>query len=231
MKSVFCFLLSALALLAKTNAGSCAADAWPEMAEFSAKFGVETSSQRIFFELPLIDVHGETQYNFVCRGGSKEYLDQLSDSLGVNYVGPFSCRLVEGKQDPMKSEDSLLSEEQSAYWFSRGQFHHFSELTGSCGKYPEYGSLRQFRVRGFELTLSFENIEVDKKRNPTYFTLAVSLRPDATITSRQAEQTGYLTPYKVESSCDKVMKGNEPRMCRDWKNLGGSWTECSKLGR
>jgi hypothetical protein len=86
-------------------------------------------------------------------------------------------------------------------------------------------------IEGFELTLSFENIEVDRNGTSTYFTLTVSLRRDAKITSSQAEQTGYLTPYKDGHSCDKVMKGNEPRMCRDWKNLGGSWTECSKLGR
>jgi hypothetical protein len=231
MKRVICFLLLALSILAKTDAGFCAGHAWPEMAEFSTKFGVETSAERIFFEIPLIDVSGQTQYNFICIGGSDKYLDQLSDSSGVNYVGPFSCRLVEGKYDPVKSEDSLLSEDESPYWFSRGQIHHFSELTGSCTKYPEYGALRHFRLRGFELTLSFENIEVDKKGNPTYFTLTLSLRRDAKITSPQAEQTGYLTPYKAGSSCDKVLKGNEPRMCRDWKNLGGSWTECSKLGR
>ena len=201
------------------------------MSEFSAKFGVETSAERIFFELPLIDVHGQTQYNFICVGGTDKFLDQLSDSSGVNHVGPFSCRLVEGKYDPVKSEDSLLSEDESAYWFSRGQIHHFNELTGSCAKYPEYGALRRFRLRGFELTLSFENIDVDKNGNPIYFTMRVSLRRDATITPAQAEQTGYLTPYRVGSSCDNVSKGNRPRMCRDWKNLGGSWTECSKLGR
>jgi len=231
MKRVFCVLLLALALLAKTNVGFCAGHAWPEMAEFNAKFGVETSSQRTFFEIPLVDVHGQTQYNLICIGGSEKYLDQLSDSSGINYVGPFSCRLVERKRDPIKSENSLLSEDESAYWFSRGQIHNFSELAGTCAKYPEYGALRHFRLRGFELTLSFEDIEVDKKGDPAYFTLAVSVRPDATITSPQAEQTGYLTPYKVGHSCDKVLKGNEPRMCRDWKNLGGSWTECSNLNR
>jgi len=48
---------------------------------------------------------------------------------------------------------------------------------------------------------------------------------------RDTSLDGYLTPYRVGSTCDKVLKGHEPQMCRDWKNLGGSWTECTKLGR
>jgi hypothetical protein len=196
--------------------------------DFSAKFGVETAAEYIFFEVPLIDVHGQTRYNFICIGGSQKYLDQLSDRYGADYVGPLACRLVEGKLDPRKSGESLLSEDESAYWYSRGQIHDFSELTGSCGRYPEYGALRHFRLRGFELTLSFGNLEVDKAGNPTYFTLTISLRRDTSITSPQAEQTGYLTPYKAGYSCDKVLKGNEKRMCRD---SSGDWTECIKLGR
>jgi hypothetical protein len=225
------FLVLALSLLVKSNAGFCAENAWPTMAEFSAKFGVETSAERIFFRIPLNDVHGQTQYNLIWVGGSEKYLDQLSDRSGVNYVGPFSCRLVERKWDAEKTEDSLLSEDESAYWYSRGQIHNFRELTGSCGRYPEYGALRHFRLRGFELTLNFGDVEVDKAGNPTRFTLTVSLRRDSKITSPQAEQTGYLTPHKVGFSCGKVLKGNEPRMCRDWKNLDGSWTECDKIGR
>jgi hypothetical protein len=225
------FLVLALSLLAKTNAGFCAGHEWPVMQEFSAKVGIETSAERIFFDFPLFDVKGLARYGFICVGGSTKYLDQLSDSSGVNYDGPLSCRLVEGTKDPEHYEDSLLSENESAYWYSRGQINNFHELTGSCAKYPEYGALRHFRLRGFELTLNFGDVEVDKAGNPTRFTLTVSLRRDSKITSPQAEQTGYLTPHKVGFSCGKVLKGNEPRMCRDEKNLGGSWTECDKIGR
>lgn len=229
MKRVLCCFLLALALLVNANAGFCAGHAWPEMAEFSAKLGVETSAERILFNIPLIDVNGQTRYAFICIGGSEKYLDHLSDTSGTNYVGPLACGLVQAQAEQIG--ESLLSEDDSPHWYSRGQIHNFDELLGSCAKYPEYGALRHFRLRGFELTLYFGDVEVDKTGNPTYFTLTVSLRRDASITSPQAEQPGYLTPYKVGFSCDKVLKGNEPRMCRDWKNLGGSWTECSKLGR
>ena len=220
------FLVLTLSLLAKPNAGFCAGQAWPTMAEFTAKVGIETSAERIFFEFPLLDVQGQPRYRFICVGGSDEFLAQWQ----VNYVGPLSCRLVEGTKNPEEYEDTLLWEDDSAHWFSRGQIHDFHDLTGSCAKYPEYGALRHFRLRGFELTLTFGDVEVDKRGNPTYFTLTVSLRRDARITSPQAEQTGYLTPYKVGRTCEKVLKGNQRRMCRDFKNLGGSWTECDKIG-
>ncbi len=169
------FLVLTLSLLAKPNAGFCAGQAWPTMAEFTAKVGIETSAERIFFEFPLLDVQGQPRYSFICVGGSDEFLAQWQ----VNYVGPLSCRLVEGTKNPEEYEDTLLSEDDSAHWFSRGQIHDFHDLTGSCAKYPEYGALRHFRLRGFELTLTFGDVEVDKRGNPTYFTLTVSLRRDA----------------------------------------------------
>lgn len=218
-------LFLALSLLSKTTAGFCAGQAWPTMQEFTAKVGIETPADRIFLKFSLIDVQGQTRYSFICEGGSNKYLDRLSDSSGINYVGPLACRLVEGKSN---TEDSLLSEDGSAYWYSRGQIHDFHELIGSCSRYPEYGALGHFRLRGFERTLGFGDVEVDKAGNPTYFTLTVSLRRDARITSPQAEQTGYLTPYKVGSSCDKLLKGNARRMCRD---RAGDWTECDKIVR
>jgi hypothetical protein len=199
------------------------------MPDFSAKVGIETSAERIFFEFPLKDVHGRTQYTFVCVGGSTAYLDQLGDALNVNYVGPLACRLVEEDKDAEKSEESLLGEDDSAYWFSRGQIHDFQDLVGACGKYPEYGALRHFRLRGFELTLYFGDILIDKTGHPDYFTIAISLHRDAAALSPIAEQTGYMTPYTAGRSCAKVLKGNEPRMCRDWKHLGGSYTECDKI--
>jgi hypothetical protein len=231
MRKSLSLLVFGLSLLTSTNPGLAAGQPWPKMAEFNSKFRIDTSAKEILFEIPLLDVQGQTQYGFICIGGREKYLDQLSDRSDVNLVGPLACRLIVGKANPEETEDSLLSEDGSAYWFSRGQVHNFRELIGSCAKYPEYGALRHFRLRGFELTLNFGNVEVDKAGNPTSFTLTVSLRRDATITSPQAEQTGYLTPYKVGYSCDKVLKGNQARMCRDWKNLGGSWTECSKVGR
>ena len=230
MKRVFCFFLLALALLVNTNDGFCAGHWWPEMAEFSAEFGVETSAERILFKIQLIDVNGQTRYTFICIGGSEKYLDHLSDTSGTSYVGPLACGLVQGQAEQIG--ESLLSEDDSAHWYSRRTDSQLPRANRIVREVPGIWRAASLPDReAFELTLYFGDVEVDKTGNPTYFTLTVSLRRDASITSPQAEQPGYLTPYKVGFSCDKVLKGNEPRMCRDWKNLGGSWTECSKLGR
>jgi len=194
--------------------------------DFSTTIGIETSAKQISLNVPLKDIHGRTQYTFICVGGSDDYLDELSDDSGINYVGPLGCRLVREDRD---SESSLLSEDESAYWYSRGQIHDFNELIGACGKYPEYGAVRHFRLRGFELTMRFGDFVFDRSGHLSHCTLTLSVRRDATITSERAEQTGYLTPYKVGNSCSKVLRGNEPRMCRDWVNAGGSWRQCNKL--
>jgi hypothetical protein len=225
------FLVGALILMfgivAVQSGGSCAESKWPLLQQFTARIGVDTSAPRIFFQLPLLDVHGVTRYTVNCVGGDNEFLGRLGDRRGINYIGPFACRLNEGKSN---DEDSLLSEDDSAYWYSRGQVHDFGEIIGACGRYPEYGAVRHFRLRGFELTLEFTDIVIDGKGKPAYFVLAISVRRDATALSAEAEQTGYLTPYKTGRGCGKVLRGNETRMCRDWVHSGGSWTECSKLG-
>ncbi len=217
-----------LGIIGEPSLGACAGSTWPLLQQSTARIGVDTSAERIFFQLPLLDVHGVTRYTLNCAGGNDKFLDELGQAQQINYVGPFACRLNEGKSD---SENSLLSEDESAYWFSRGQVHDFSEIIGACGRYPEYGAVRHFRLRGFELTLEFTDIALDSKGKPAYFVLVISVRTDPTALSADAEQTGYLTPDKTGRGCGEVLRGNEPRMCRDWLHRGGSWTECSKLGK
>jgi hypothetical protein len=221
-------LLLMLGVFGEPRFGACAGSSWPLLQQSTARIGVDTSAERIFFQLPLLDVHGVMRYTLNCAGGDNKFLDELGQARQINYVGPFACRLNEGKSD---REGSLLSEDESAYWFSRGQVHDFSEFIGACGRYPEYGAVRHFRLRGFELRLEFKDIALDGKGKPLYFVLVVSVRPDPTALSADAEQTGYLTPYKTGRGCDKILRGNEPRMCRDWQHSGGSLTECSKLGK
>ncbi len=218
----------------KPSLGHCAEQQWPIIAEFTAKVGIDTSANGIFFTLPLLDVHGITQYSLICVGGSNGFLGNPSIFGGTkdtNYVGQFACGLTKGNSHEI--ENSLLSEDESPYWFSRGRVINFRDLIGACGRYPEYGALRHFRLRNLELTLDFRDMSLDKNGNPAFIILAVSVRRDPTATTAQAEQTGFLTPYKSGLSCEKVLHGNAPRMCRDWVHPEhyGSWTECSKLGK
>jgi hypothetical protein len=198
---------------------------WPQLAGLDTTIAINALSERIFHEFPCEDQSGKVLYTLFCRGGSTEYLDSLSGKTDINHVGPLCFYLVPGKED---NEGSLLCEDGSARWHSRGQIHDYMNLIGACGQYPEYGCLRHFRLRGFELTLHFLNIVVDKEGSPVEFQVNITVHRDKRITSSIAEQTGYLTPFKEGRSCEKILRGNDPRMFR---GENGSWFEEKELIR
>ena len=194
-----------------------AAAAWEPMAESSATVRIEPKSDRISIELPLVDRLGRQRYVLWCEGGSEKYLDRLSDTTGINYVAPLMCVLNEGNK---RSEASLLAEDDVGPWHTRGQFA-WEQLTGECGRYPEYGRVRHFRLRGFVLTLeAADPVLVDGHLSA--FDLRISVKNDPTATSSMAARAAYLPPA---GDCSVVRAGNEPRMCRDWA-AGGSYVRC-----
>jgi hypothetical protein len=193
---------------------------WPIIANLDTTISINALSEIIFHKIPLKDQSGKVTYALFCHGGNQEYLDKLSDSTGSNFVGALCFLLAIGENEDVDA--SLLCEDGSAPWFSRGQINDYTQLIGDCGKYPEYGRLRHFRLRGFILTLHFINIIVGNKGSPIKFDVHIRVHRDKNITSSIAEQTGYLTPYKKGRSCNKILKGNEPRMFR---GENGSWYE------
>jgi hypothetical protein len=186
------------------------------MRQFDDSFLVDTKREGTEYIKALRDVNGTVRYLFLCRAGTDEYLQKHSHH--ITSVGPLFCRLSEGTKEV---EFSLLSEDDSAPWHSRGQYD-FASLLGDCGKYPEYGRVRHFRLRGFELTLSATEIVIDDRDQIVSLRMRVSLRRDDKITSKQAEQPGYLPP---RNDCKTIRKGNEPRMCR-YPDTGYIWEEC-----
>ena len=120
---------------------------------------------------------------------------------------------------------NLLAEDHSPVWHTRGQFHA-SDLEGACGDYPEYGRVRHFRLRGFELTLRAAEV-VATQGTPLRLTLGVSLEPNASIVSPVAEQPGYLRPRPGRS--ELVLRGYDRRMCRTPETF--SWEACDERNR
>jgi len=212
MKKVIIFALLVAVLASATPLKAEAP--WPKMKEFQDSFVVDTRAEKIDFVRPLYDIDGTIRYLFVCRGGTDEYLGHLEN----NYVGPFGCRLSEGNKDV---EESLLAEDDVAPWHTRGQYT-YEALLGDCGKYAEYGRLRHFRLRGFELTLSVTEPTTNDLNQLVSFRMNVSLKRDETITSKQAERPGYLPPRR---DCKTIKKGNLPRMCR-YLETGFVWEQC-----
>ena len=102
------------------------------------------------------------------------------------------------------------------------------DLLGQCASYPEYGVHRTFRLRGLRLELTASDIKSTSQGRVESLVFTVGVRPDPSAVLEQAAQPGYLHP---KGKCRPIKKGNEPRRCRDFENLGGSWTECEKIGR
>jgi hypothetical protein len=193
---------------------------WPQISRFEATIGIGKAGERIYFQIPIQNLQGKTEYTLFGIGGSEEYLDQLSDETNIWHVGPLMITLVEGTE---QSEGSLLCEDSSPFWFSRGQVHcNYEDLVGAYGRYPEFGVLRHFRLRGFELTLRFFDIETDSKGEVQFVKLKVTVLPCPACTTAQAERPGFLSPYGEGRSPEKVLVGKEPLMRRD---EDGSWYE------
>jgi hypothetical protein len=190
---------------------------WPKIQPFNMRVPVDFSSERIAIDLPIKSLAGDVVYHLACRGGGEPYLD----SLPGNWVGPLMCTLAEAQQ---ATETSLLSEDDSAAWFSRGQFHA-NELVGDCGKYPEFGVRRSFRLRGFQLTFDARDIVISQQGTATSFVLHISLAPDPTAIKAQAERPGFVDPRGTGGNCSVVIRGPEPRMCR---GENGSWELCKE---
>jgi hypothetical protein len=191
------------------------ARAWPAVQPVTRQVRVDFGSERIRIDIPIRSVDGRIVYYFACRGGSERYLDSLPE----NWVGPLMCTLAEGDHP---EESSLLSEDDSAAWFSRGQFRA-EDLVGDCGRYPEYGRVRSFRLRGMQLTLETQKIRTNQAGVAQSFVLVIAVVPNPAAVTAQADQPGFLNPHGQGRSCHKVIRGRDTRMCR---NASGSFEPC-----
>ena len=181
---------------------------WPTIASIGDSVFFDGSIEEFAYSLPLRDTHGNTRYYLLCHGGSDNHLDSLGGRMGANLVGPLSCRLnFDGRLTGL----SLLGEDSAPVWHSRSQFHT-SELIGRCGEYPEYGRLRNFRLRGMVLTLATEDLATSDDGSLS-LTLKISVRGDESARSSRAEPPGYLRPRNDD--CDVVREGTDPLFCRN----------------
>lgn len=89
---------------------------WPAVESVNTGVPIDLRSDRIEIDVPIKARDGAIAYTFGCRGGSDRYLESLHE----NWVGPLMCTLAAGAR---ATEESLLSEDDSAAWYSRGQYH------------------------------------------------------------------------------------------------------------
>ena len=205
-------MLAAVALAGSTFAHSTE-EQWPRVKSLERTFDV-FAGVPLEVEIPIQSEGGVTVYVLSCRS---------DDFWSDNQPGSFLCTLNESGSEKDR-ESSLLSEDESAVWFSRGQYHA-EQLIGDCASYPEYGASRTFRLRGMRLSLVASQIERRRGNGLAHVRISVAVRPDATAQGKFASRPGYLPPKF--GKCRPIKKGDEPLMCRD-RNF--SWTECKNIG-
>lgn len=198
-----------------------AASGWPRVQPLDRRIEIVVDSHINDVRVPLLSHQGKPMFWLRCLAGTTEQLDALGDRDGNNYVAPLACVLVEKAGG---WHDDLLSEDESAVWHSRGQYSG-ADLVGECARYPEFGTIRHFRLRGMQLTLMAEDVaNMDgQKTGPSRMTLHVRVQPNPTARTARAERPNYQPPR--QGDCHTVIRGSTTLMCRNETTL--SWQACS----
>ena len=141
------------------------------------------------FLLTINATGGGAAYKLECHNGNYD------DESEINFSGDFQCALFAVKGNTQTSSNLLATaskDEQSTDWFNRGRMRS-AQLRGECLRYPEYSTLRHFKVRGILITLRFTEIEWsgrnDQQGNPMLgkLTFALDVVPEKTASSSTAE--------------------------------------------
>jgi hypothetical protein len=122
--------------------------------------------------IDLKSVRGVPVYQLQCHAAA------YKGDPGFDYSGDFECRLTllgaPGKYSNLLTEDA----HQSRDWESRGRF--FSEsLRGECGQIPNFGIIREFRLRRMRLTLRLGHLAFNIDGKVKALTLTVTVAPDS----------------------------------------------------
>lgn len=134
------------------------------------------------FSVYLLDGAGNKVYRFECHDGDYD------DESEMNWSGYFQCALFPYKGDTLTPINVLAvddKDEKSTDWWNRGRLLA-NQLQGECLQYPEYSTLRHFKLRGLDLTLGYSDIAWQGGKLEK-FTLHLDVTPDADAKSPMAE--------------------------------------------
>ena len=122
---------------------------WPVVQSLDESFTITVPSKAVVKTF-IRDLAGRATYLFICRTGDDESVPN------VFYSGDLDCRLIPAERGEVEA-NLLLEAPRLAAWYSRGRMFA-RELQGACARYPEYGSVRSFRLRGIRLTMTFDKV-------------------------------------------------------------------------
>jgi hypothetical protein len=143
-------------------------------------------------EMTIYSKDKKPLYDLKCHSG--DY-----DSNDHNYSGLIQCYLF-SKYSADRVENLLNdSQEQQRDWQNRGRFLAI-HLAPGCSGYPEWGSIRHFKLRDMELTLSISDVVlVPNPKNADAplaksYKFEVIAKPDTGIPSSIAERVNPPEP-------------------------------------
>ena len=159
---------------------------YPQVAptEKTATFVLEEDKD---WQMPILDGDGKEAYSLRCQAAMGE--------AGLARWGVW-CKLV-----PVGKDLDLLGDSVDPYSRRIRTLIEPEQLDGKCSQYPEWGAIRTFRLRGFQLVLGVKNIVLTKSRagrmglymGPiSRFGLEVRVAPDNTATAAVALPSRYV---------------------------------------
>jgi hypothetical protein len=210
----------ALALVCACGCRSSGSSGWPNIVPLreSAVFteGVAASA-----DWTIRGAEGKPLYRIACHTSGYE---QDPDFV---YSGDFECRLASLYSREAQSTLFTDNPQQSRDWESRARFLA-EELVGKCSSYPEFGSVRHFRLRGMRITLSVTDFVLDtvqQEEAPGHrlglksFRFQLAVERDPRAVSALAEPVPYVEPLyrdpdhpeRLVRNCDVVRRSAGPR--------------------
>jgi hypothetical protein len=171
--------------------GVLAADSvWPAVRPLHEQRTFQTTDNS---DAPLTAVIRDTKgfpvYELECHNGDYD------NGTGFNFSGTFHCTLWALSKGGVRESWNLLATdedaEQTSDWFNRGRMTG-GQLWGECGKNPDYGMIRRFRLRGMAIQFRYSDL---RWFNPSAdehqlraFKFALSVVADATAETPRAER-------------------------------------------
>jgi hypothetical protein len=151
---------------------------------------------------------GALRMRILDKAGKLAYSLDCSASIGTAGVDRWG---IDCKLFPADKKINMLGDAVDPYSRMNRALILPEQLEGECWRYPEWGAVRRFRLRGFELTLAITTGPL----KPTKFhnhrgqevTLKASVRPDASATSSVAMPSRY-TDWSVSdqpNACEHVL--------------------------
>jgi hypothetical protein len=159
---------------------------YPQVAptEGSATFALEEDKD---WQMPILDSDGRQVYSLGCRA-----------ALGEAGLGRWGvcCELLQAGKDL-----DLLADSVDPYSRRIRTLFEQEQFDGECAEYPEWGAIRTFKLRGFQLVLRVKSVVLDgtgSQRLGFYrgriarFDMAAKVVPNRSATSAVALPSRYV---------------------------------------